>query len=91
MDEKRNKLSSLSEANSYEAMGEFWDNHDLTDFDDPEKPDVAFNITYVVPIEQKLFSSIEKEAKKSGVDIETLINLWLQQKLHEETQMPSVV
>ena len=90
MDEKTNKTSSISKVNSYEEMGEFWDNHDLTDFDDPQNPDVEFNITCVVPIEQNLFSSIEKEAKKSGVDIETLINLWLQQKLHEETRMPSV-
>lgn len=90
MDKKRNNTSSISKANSYEAMGEFWDNHDFTEYDDPKNPDVNFNITCVVPIEQHLFSSIEKEAKKSGVDIETLINLWLQQKLHEQTQMPSV-
>ena len=90
MDEKTNNTSSVSNVDSYEAMGEFWDNHDFTEYDNLENPDVAFNITCVVPIEQKLFSSIEKQAKKSGVDIETLINLWLQQKLHEQTQMPSV-
>ncbi len=86
---KKDRVSSTSKANSYEAMGGFWDNHDFTEYDNPENADAEFNITCVVPIEQNLFSSIEKQAKKSGVDIETLVNLWLQQKLHEKTQMPS--
>ena len=90
MDKKTNKISNISKANSYEAMGDFWDNHDFTEYDDPKNRDVDFNITCVVPIELDLFSSIEKQAQLRGVDIETLINLWLQQKLHEQTQIPSV-
>ncbi len=34
------KLSSVSRADSIEKMGEFWDQHDFTDFDDPAAPDV---------------------------------------------------
>jgi hypothetical protein len=31
------------------------------------------------------FSEIEKQARKRGVKVETLVNLWLQQKLVEQT------
>jgi hypothetical protein len=34
------KVSSISQANTLENMGEFWDIHDFTDVDNPETPDV---------------------------------------------------
>ncbi len=33
-----NKLSSISQSNTNEKIGEFWDSHDFTDFD-TEMPD----------------------------------------------------
>jgi hypothetical protein len=82
----KNKLSSISKADSLEKMGEFWDTHDFTEFDDLKSPDVEFNISCAVPIELDLLSSVEKQAHRRGVKIETLVNLWLQQKLAEETE-----
>lgn len=84
-----NKLSSISKADTLEKMGEFWDTHDFTDFD-TDAPDVEFNISYAVPIELDLLSSVEKQAHLRGVSVETLVNLWLQQKLAEQTQPASV-
>jgi hypothetical protein len=84
MDAKR--VSSISQANSYEAIGEFWDSHDLTDYDDLEAPDVEFEITCAVPIDVELLTAIESQAHKRGVQVETLVNLWLQQKLTEQGQ-----
>ncbi|MEK7786382.1 MAG: CopG family antitoxin [Chloroflexota bacterium] len=81
-----NKLSSISQANTDEKIGEFWDTHDFTEFDDPDAPDVKFEITCAVPIEVELFAAIEKQAHKRGVRVETLVNLWLQQKLAELRQ-----
>ena len=81
MDES--KLSSKSRADSDEKMGEFWDTHDFTDFD-TDTPDAEFEVTCAVPIDIELFNAIEKEAHKHGVRVETLINLWLQQKLAEQ-------
>lgn len=78
-----NKLSSLSKANTDEKIGEFWDNHDFTDFD-TDTPDVEFEVAYAVPLEVGLFSEIEKQAQQRGVKIETLVNLWLRQKLAEQ-------
>ena len=81
-----NKLSSISQADADEKIGEFWDAHDFTEFDDPDAPDVKFEITCAVPIEVELFAAIEKQAHKRGVRVETLVNLWLQQKLAELRQ-----
>ncbi|MFB8789251.1 MAG: CopG family antitoxin [Potamolinea sp.] len=78
------KLSSISQANTDEKIGEFWDTHDFTDFD-TDAPDVKFEIACTVPIEVDLFSEIEQQARQRGVKVETLVNLWLRQKLAEQT------
>ncbi len=80
----KNKLSSISRAGTLEKMGEFWDTHDFTEFDNPDAPDVDFEISCTVPIEEDLFARVEKQAKLRGVKVETLVNLWLQQKLAEQ-------
>lgn len=81
-----NKLSSISQVDSDEEIGEFWDTHDFTDFDNPATPDVRFQITCAVPIEIELFAALEKQARQRGVQVETLVNLWLQQRLNEQGQ-----
>ena len=81
---EKNKLNSTSKANSLEKTGEFWDTHDFTDFDNPNAPDVKFDVSCAVPIEEELFFLMEKQAKLRGVRIETLVNMWLQQKLAEQ-------
>jgi hypothetical protein len=78
------KLSSISKADTDEKIGEFWDTHDFTDFD-TDVPDVEFEIAYTVPLEVDLFSQIEQQARQRGVKVETLVNLWLRQKLAEHT------
>jgi hypothetical protein len=81
MDE--NRRTSISNANTDEEIGDFWDVHDFTDFD-TDAPDVELTVSFAVPVEVDLLSAIEKEAKKHGVNVETLVNLWLQQKLAEQ-------
>ena len=76
------KLSSISKAITDEKIGEFWDGHDFTDFD-TDAPDIQFEVAYSVPLEVGLFSEIEKQAQQKGVKVETLVNLWLRQKLSE--------
>jgi len=82
-----NNLSSISKADTLEKMGEFWSTHDFTDFDNPDAPDVEFKIACAVPIELDLLASVEKQASLRGVKVETLVNLWLQQKLAEQAQL----
>ena len=84
------KQSSVSKADTLEKMGEFWDTHDFTDFDNPDAADVEFQIRCAVPIEPKLLSLVEKQARLRGITVETLVNLWLQQKLAEQKEPSSV-
>ncbi|MBU0732957.1 MAG: BrnA antitoxin family protein [Proteobacteria bacterium] len=85
-----NRLSNISKADSLKKMGEFWDTHDFTDVDNPDAPDVEFAITCAVPIELDLLSAVEKQARRRGVKVDTLVNLWLQQKLAEQQTQPGV-
>lgn len=82
MDES--KQSSISHAESLESVGEFWDTHDFTDYD-TEAPDVTFEIRSLIPIELDLLAALEKQARLRGVSTETLINLWLHEKLVESS------
>lgn len=76
------RRSSVSGADSLEKMGEFWDRQDFTDLD-TDAPDVEFTIRSAVPVESSLLTQVERQASRHGVSVETLVNLWLQQKLSE--------
>ena len=78
-----NKLSSVSQADSDEKVGEFWDSHDFTEFD-TDAPDAEFDVISTVRVQLQLLNEIEKQAAKRGVNVETLVNQWLQQRLDEE-------
>ncbi|HKQ05421.1 MAG TPA: CopG family antitoxin [Blastocatellia bacterium] len=81
--------SSISKANSYQEIGEFWDTHDLSEYWEQTKPvefevDIQSEAIYY-PVERKLSAQITKLARRRGVSRETLLNLWLQEKIGEET------
>jgi hypothetical protein len=84
---KRNK-SSISKAQSYRDIGEFWDTHDLSEHWDKTEP-VEFEVegmseaTYF-PVETTLSAKLVSIAERRGVSPETLLNLWVQEKVREE-------
>lgn len=75
-----NKPSSSSNATTLDGMGAFWDTHDFIEHD-PGGPDVVVTFRRMIAIEAQLWDAIAQEAQLRGVKIETLVNLWLQQKL----------
>jgi hypothetical protein len=84
---KRNR-SSISKARSYAEIGEYWDTHDLNDvwektrkvkFDVVAEPEATY-----YPIEKGLSEKIQSVARKQGVSSDTLVNLWLAQKIKEQ-------
>ena len=84
---RRNK-SSLSKASSYREIGEYWDSHDLSEVWDKTRK-VKFDVsieseTTYYPVEKSLSERVQALAKKQGVSSDTLINLWIQQKLQEQ-------
>lgn len=84
----RKSKSSVSKARSYAEIGEFWEVHDLSDFWAKTKKvkfDVGIEseVTYY-PIERDLSEKIQSLARKRGVSSDTLVNLWLEQKVKEQ-------
>lgn len=81
---KRSK-TTLSKAKSYREIGEFWDTHDLGEFWEQTKP-VRMSVSLepeadYYGIEHELSKKLLKVADKRGVSAQTLVNLWLQEKL----------
>lgn len=82
------RKSSISKASSYQEMGEFWDTHDTTDYEDQTyevefEVDLKSEVTYL-PLEKTLSSRMRTLAKQRGVSPETLLNLWVQEHLQKE-------
>lgn len=84
IEDNETQLSSISRADSYEAIGEFWDTHSSADYWD-QGYDVEFEICvprrHSVNIEAEAFERIATEARHGGVTSETLINLWIAERL----------
>lgn len=80
--------SSISKAQSYEEIGEFWDAHDLSDYWDETRPaefevDILSEVVYYA-VDKELSAKIQASARRRGVSPDTLLNLWLQEKLQEQ-------
>ena len=83
--------TSISKKSSYQGIGEFWDTHDLSEFWEQTKSakfevDIQTQRIYY-PVDSKLSDSILELARKRGISPETLINLWLSEKLKQEKQI----
>jgi hypothetical protein len=77
--------SSISKATSYAEAGEFWDAHDLDEVWDRTKPvDIEVDLQsekFSFSVESELANRIQAVARSRGVSSETLVNLWLQEKV----------
>jgi len=80
--------SSISQAQSYQEIGEFWDTQDVTDYWDATEPaefdvDIQSEARYYA-LERTLASKVSEIAWQRGVSVETLVNLWIRDKVAEE-------
>jgi len=71
-----------------EDAAEFWDTHDLADYWDltEEVADVEVDLgqhRYLFALAPNLARKVTLEARKQGVSTETLVNVWLTEKLQE--------
>jgi hypothetical protein len=78
----------MSKAQSYKEIGEFWDTHDLADYWNKTESvefeiDIQSEVTYYA-VDKELSAKIRAIAKRRGVSTDTLLNLWLQEKLQEQ-------
>ena len=79
------QLTSISKASSLEEIGEFWDTHSLDDYWD-QTHEVDFDVRATrrrrVTIDPTVYEQVEVEARTRGILPETLVNLWLMDRLH---------
>ncbi len=82
--------TSISKASSIEEIGEFWDTHSLADYWDQTK-EVEFIVRakrrHRITVDPEVYSQIEEQAHINGVLPETLVNLWLAEKLQRAKRL----
>lgn len=84
----KKKKSRIPEFKSYEEEANFWDTHDITDFEDEtEDVEIIFALdkpkeeTLVVRLQKNLKEKLEKLAKRRGVSLSTLARILLTERL----------
>lgn len=68
-----------------DELADFWDRHSTADYEDVMEPveveiDLASNKVYC-PVARDLLQQVRRQAHQQGISTETLVNLWLQEKL----------
>lgn len=80
------QLTGISKANSLEEIADFWDTHSLDDYWDQTR-EVEFQVRAKrrrrITLDPDIYARIEDCARTRGVLPETLVNLWLSEKLQE--------
>ena len=68
-----------------EELWGFWDTHSSADYEsDMESVEVEIDLSsskVYCPVAKDLLRQVRKQARQQGVSTETLINLWLQERL----------
>lgn len=84
MDEK-NHISTISQTQSMADMAAFWEEHDATDFaDQTHEVDMTFDLAmrrHYVAIDPALLQKLQQTAMSRGLNTESLVDLWLQERL----------
>ena len=77
------KAEPLPADMTIEEASEFWDNHSVADYaSQPVEMELEpRGRTTLVAVENNLLGRLRGLARKDGVSVETLVNMWLQEKL----------
>jgi CopG antitoxin of type II toxin-antitoxin system len=83
---KEDQLSSISRASSTEEIGAFWDAHSLDDYWD-QTHEVEFDVRAErrrrITLDPEVYERLEAIARARGVLPETLVNLWVAERLQQ--------
>jgi hypothetical protein len=80
------EVTSISKVRTLEEIGEFWDTHSLADHWD-QTHEVDFEVRVRrrrrVTVDPDVYAQLEAQARARGILPETLVNLWLAERLQE--------
>lgn len=80
------QITSISKARTLEDIADFWGTHSLDDYWD-QTHEVEFEVRATrrrrVTLDPDIYAWIETQAHSRGVSTETLVNLWLAERLQK--------
>ena len=80
------KTQRLPQTDSIQELAQFWDTHDLTDFDDEleEVTEPIFEPVTVIPLnlESDEAEAVRRIAEAKGIADAELIRGWIREKIH---------
>ncbi len=81
------KVTNISQSHTLEEMAEFWDTHSLGDYDSQTyEVDMVFDPAARqshVDIEPELLADLRRVAQERHITLETLVNVWLRQRVDQ--------
>lgn len=84
--EQGSRRTSIANARTPEEIGDFWDTHSLADHWNQTR-EVQFDVRALrrrrVTLDPQVYTEIEEQARVRGLTPETLVNLWLAERLHQ--------
>jgi hypothetical protein len=84
---KSKKINPIPETfENLEEASRFWDTHDAGDYEEYLRPvdetlEVSHELPQAVLLERSLSERLKKVARKKGISLETLVNLWLEERV----------
>ena len=93
--EKLTNTHKFPQSDSIKELAEFWDNHDLTDFEDQleEVTQVVFErepeTVMKLRLQPQEAQTVKRLAETKGIPQETLLQEWVIEKLHEHQGISS--
>jgi hypothetical protein len=81
------QLTSISKASTLEEIADFWDTHSLADYWDQTHEveiEVRAQRRHRITLDPTVYSQVEEQARTRGIQPETLVNLWLSERLRED-------
>ena len=78
------KCTSISKASTIEEIADFWDTHSLVDYWD-QTHEVNFKVRAKrrrrLTLAPEIYERVETQARTRGITPETLVNIWLTERL----------
>lgn len=83
------RITSISKAATIDEIAEFWDTHSLADYWE-QTHEVEFEVRAQrrrrVTLDPDVYAWLERQARARGILPETLVNLWLLERLQQSGQ-----
>ncbi|MDP3973986.1 MAG: CopG family antitoxin [Candidatus Daviesbacteria bacterium] len=91
------KKSRIPKFKTYEEEANFWDTHEFTEFEDElEDVEIVFELnkprdeTVVLRVQREIKEQLDKLARSRGLNLSTLVRMWMMEKLQENLKRPKL-